>query len=329
MEERLSGQGRKSSIPRLKLVEQAGLMIKTIVTEDDPWSSKPCTHPQCSTCSGDKPGDCKTRSVVYSNTCLVCKSVGRDTKYLGETSRTMLERSKEHQADALRLGSTSHMREHMCNTHPEALAEVLTSFRMNIVKKASSPLERQVREAVQISRAKESTLLNRKEEYNRCLLPRMSLEGPKPLRVQEEQHREEVKQLTRGEEEGALLNAKKGLKAKLDQYRSLRGPPGKRTKTSATKSLPGFQLPPTWDVPVETSQEGKLKKGDIRRFLRPLRRCNQGTPSPGTLEPDVGEEGTVNPGTIELEPEPEQTPSPGSLEPGTWRKGKLKLRLRS
>ena len=96
VEERLSGQGGKLTTARLELVEQAGLIIKTIVIDEDPCSSRPCAHHQCTKCLGDKPGDCRTRSVVYSNTCLICKSEGRDTKNLGETGRTMLERSREH-----------------------------------------------------------------------------------------------------------------------------------------------------------------------------------------------------------------------------------------
>ena len=52
--------------------------------------------------------------------------------------------------------------------HPNSLFEVLTTFRMNVVKKTSSALEIQVREAVEIARAPAASILNLKEEYNRC-----------------------------------------------------------------------------------------------------------------------------------------------------------------
>ena len=142
VEEGLTKRGTKSSkssIPKIKLVEQAGVKIKSILTDEDPWSSRPCSHPQCTTCEGENPGDCRVRSVVYNNTCLKCKEEGRVTKYVGETARTMRERSVEHQADALNHKQTSHMRDHVVDSHPNSLSEVLSVFRMGILKAASSP----------------------------------------------------------------------------------------------------------------------------------------------------------------------------------------------
>merc|ERR1712082_548265 len=178
------------------------------------------------------------------------------------------------------------MREHMVSSHPGDLGEVLTSFRRGILKPASSPLERQVREAVEISRASGSALLNKKEEYNRCLLPRMIMEGPKPIRAHEEEFRLAEKSLSQVEEEHALLNAKRVLKTKLNQYKGQKGQPVKKIKT-ATSALPGYQLPPTWDDPVITPRDRPSNKGDIRTYLRPLRRCPRpqaaATPEAATL----------------------------------------------
>ena len=69
-----------------------------------------------------------------------------------------------------------------------------------------------MREAVEIARA--PVVLNSKEEYNRCLLPRMTLEGPKAIRVQElEEHQGgQVDVLTQEHEEQALMGAKKKLR---------------------------------------------------------------------------------------------------------------------
>ena len=119
-------RGSRTSIPRVKLVEQAGVMVKSLLTNEDPWSCRPCSQPQCTTCSGDKTGDCRTRSVVYSNTCLLCSKEGRYIKYIGETNRTMTERSLKHQSDALTLSQNTHMRDHMTSTHPFNLEEILT-----------------------------------------------------------------------------------------------------------------------------------------------------------------------------------------------------------
>ena len=184
--------------------------------------------------------------------------------------------AREHHRDALSKtqGKTSHMRTHLVGSHPGDLAEILSAFRMDIVKPASSALERQVREVVEISKAPEISLLNSREEYNRCLLPRMVLEGPKPLRVQEAEYRANPPEpLSLEEEERAILAAKKALKSKLDRYREQRGPPRKRHKTNKGEQLPGYQLPPTWDKPVMTNpRDIECRRNDIRTYFRPLRR---------------------------------------------------------
>ena len=188
--------------------------------------------------------------MVYSNTCLLCKSSGKETKYIGETARTMLERNKEHQRDALASSKTlntktSHIRDHAIKEHPGDEEGFLGIFRMDMVKSSSSALERQVRKTVEIRRTyAPAYLLNLKEEYNRCLLPTMVMEGPRSVREQEDQDQEERALLTPGEEEAALKMARKNLKTKLKDYKETRGPPPKRFKHGATPSTPSAQTPP-------------------------------------------------------------------------------------
>ena len=149
----------------------------------------------------------------------------------------------------------------------------MAAYRMSIVKRAKTALERQVREAIEIARAPEGSLLNQKEEYNRCLLPTMTMVGPKSIRVQEREDnsRDQGRGLTQEQEEKALLEAKKALKAKLSKYKAERGPPSKRTKTTTKGSRPGYQLPPTWDTETTTCLED-LAPSDISKYLKPLRR---------------------------------------------------------
>ena len=64
------------------------------------------------------------------------------------------------------------------------MAEVLGSFVMRKVKTCKTALSRQVREAVEISQDHSHCLLNSKEEYNRCVLPTLQVEGPPNLRKQ-------------------------------------------------------------------------------------------------------------------------------------------------
>ena len=151
-------------------------MIKSLLVQTNPRKDLPCADPQCTTCSpGDdaRPGQCRVRSVVYQNRCIPCQTMGDTSRYVGEKGRTMLKRGKERHRDALGRDIRSHMKDHMSQKHPEYLENVLESFRMTLVKSCPSALTRQFREAVEISRREPGTLLNTKEEYNRCLLPTM------------------------------------------------------------------------------------------------------------------------------------------------------------
>ena len=177
-------------------------MLKSLLVQTNPWRDLPCTDPQCSTCApgkGARPGQCKIRSVVYQNSCTPCQTKGDSTKYIGETGRTMLERGKEHQRDALGRDSKSHMKEHILRSHPDRLEDILDSFRMTLLKSCPSALSRMVREAVEIARGGQGTLLNSKDEYNRCLLPTMTIEGPKPIRQQEQEDTPSVEPLSKKE----------------------------------------------------------------------------------------------------------------------------------
>ena len=122
---------------------------------------------------------------MYLNKCTLCKGDGKETGYIGETSRTIWERNQDHHRDALSSTSISHMRSHMVACHPKEVEEVITSFQMTRIKTCSSALSRQVREAIEIGHSN-LRLLNQKEEYNRCLLPSLQVTGPPTIKAQQE-----------------------------------------------------------------------------------------------------------------------------------------------
>ena len=57
---------------------------------------------------------------------------------------------------------------------------MLDLFKMGCIKPCRTVLQRQVREAVEIGQDASHTLLNNKEEFNRCLLPVLQAVGPPP-----------------------------------------------------------------------------------------------------------------------------------------------------
>ena len=106
----------------VRIMEEAGTKLVHMLTQADPFRGK-CERPKCTICpEGDKmTGKCYVRNVTYTSTCMPCKAKGVVSKYVGETSRSLLERELEHQADALGKKETSHRRSHQETAHPELI----------------------------------------------------------------------------------------------------------------------------------------------------------------------------------------------------------------
>ena len=115
--------------------------------------------------------------IVYKATCLKCEQrqldLGIDQKeviqstYIGETSRTLDVRSKQHSQDLLRClrnppslpgtrtekkEPSSFMYDHNQDTHPDTTLEY-TDFKFNVISSHKDPLSRQTTEAVTILQA--------------------------------------------------------------------------------------------------------------------------------------------------------------------------------
>ena len=158
---------------RIKIVEKSGKMMKSSLQNSNPWSGENCGRNECLVCK-DKitsNGDCRKRNILYQTFCLECKKAGKDSIYIGESSRTGFERGGEHQYDFKTKAEDSHMFLHQSEEH----GDMEIKFSMKIVKQFQSSFRRQVHEAVSISRNSSRNILNSKLEYNRCILPRLSV----------------------------------------------------------------------------------------------------------------------------------------------------------
>ena len=135
-------------------------------------------------------GSCKTKSITYTSTCTVCTGLGRTTQYIGESGRSIFERSREHLRQAKTKNTKSHIREHLEAQHPGVTPEPWV-FRFSITGSYRSALDRQLSEAIQISRASgnNETILNSKLEFNRCLIPTLATEDLRPKPYQTSQVR--------------------------------------------------------------------------------------------------------------------------------------------
>ena len=130
--------------------------------------------------------DCKKSSLVYENICLECnpgagaakepEEVRTDepTLYVGETSRSLYERSKEHWGSWKTQKSDSHILRHQETVHNGAGKP---NFVMRAIKYYRTALSRQIGEACRIRRrGGQGNILNSKSEYDRCRIPRLIVE---------------------------------------------------------------------------------------------------------------------------------------------------------
>ena len=93
-------------------------------------------------------------------------------KYVGETNRSIYERSWEHLNDLESLSVKSHLLKHAVEIHGQEELNTL-KFGMRVIRYAKSSFERQIFESVEIQANRHHHLLNSRSEFNRCALPRM------------------------------------------------------------------------------------------------------------------------------------------------------------
>ena len=132
-----------------------------------------CHRPDCAVClgfSGNAASKCKTKSVVYRSACSLCEQNGsREGNYIGETARSLHERSREHLEDAIKMKSSSHIWKHWALTHPDQLT--MPVFNFKVLRSHKSCLDRQIHEAIKIST---DGILNTKCEYRQNQVKRLS-----------------------------------------------------------------------------------------------------------------------------------------------------------
>ena len=127
----------------------------------------------------------------------VMKSSRREGVYLGETSRSLAERTIEHFNDAEAFSKRSHMVKHWMTSHMEL--DTIPPFQIKVVKQYRDCLSRQVGEAIAILLTKDK-LLNSKNEYIQNCISRITvqedmLERKKRIQREEEEDKAEEEKL--------------------------------------------------------------------------------------------------------------------------------------
>ena len=124
--------------------------------------------------------------------------MGRPALYVGESSRSVSERGREHWASYRAMKEDSHMHKHQVMEHGAAPAK----FMLRVVGSYQTALARQVSEAVRIRRrGGEGSILNSRAEYNRCHIPRLRVEEEEESKKRQRELRESQDKLSKELEE--------------------------------------------------------------------------------------------------------------------------------
>ena len=131
-------------------------------------------------------------------------------KYIGETSRSGYERLREHWRQFKDFSTESHILKHYLNCHTDIkIEEMRMTFR--IIGTYRSSFERQIGESIQINHnlLKGVNLLNSRNEYSRCRIPRIGLDREKLDYIEEYKEALEEKKMKEKIENMKKLSKKK------------------------------------------------------------------------------------------------------------------------
>ena len=173
-EERRLGNMTGYNIRVAEMAGMAGMALSRLLPRANPWGTRDCGRYDCPVCDqGDeKMQNCKQRNILYESSCKLCQvdgktagklddEVGNKGVYLGETSRSMYERGKEHRRDGKNKAEDSHQWKHWALEHPEIEGD--PQLRLKVDSSYSDPLTCQLAESVRIDR-RGSDILNSKSE---------------------------------------------------------------------------------------------------------------------------------------------------------------------
>ena len=169
----------------MKVTERGGTKLGSLLSNKNLWSGMECGRQECRTCTqeGGKREDCVKRNILYESECERCADVdemtgeslkrqGQDASlFVGESARSLFERSSEHWKAAEQMKEESHMVQHSIESHN---GESKNTFKFKVVKSFRSALDRQIAEAIRIEMS--GSILNRRGEFNRCSLTRLGFD---------------------------------------------------------------------------------------------------------------------------------------------------------
>ena len=146
---------------RIKVVEKAGKRLGKVLPGLKQKTE--CGREDCMLHTSGNIGDCGREGIVYRGECLDCAGEGREKVYIGETGRSMYVRGKQH------LEAINNPTRHKSNAFARHIIKEHKGKKCNIgvkiVASFTRPLDRQVREGVEIMGVDDKNLLNSKLDH--------------------------------------------------------------------------------------------------------------------------------------------------------------------
>ena len=169
----------------MRVTERGGTKLGSLLSNKNLWSGMECGRGECRPCAqgGEMREDCIKRNILYESECTVCVlGVGEagdslemtgatPALYVGESARSLYERTGEHWLAAEQQKEESHMYQHVVEAHN---GESKPSSNFKVVRSFKTALDRQVAEAIRIEMR--GSVLNRRGEFNRCSLTRLGVD---------------------------------------------------------------------------------------------------------------------------------------------------------
>ena len=155
-----------------KILEKGGTRVKNILQTSNPLATPGCSDKQCLACKAErgKGGNCRRSNINYAVGCQLCPQ-DKKSVYLGETSRNLYTRCREHDDKFRNQSEDSFMQKHQTSKHPGQPG----MFSAKVTGTYNDCLTRQVAEGVFIRRC-EYEVLNAKTEWHQPALWRIRSE---------------------------------------------------------------------------------------------------------------------------------------------------------
>ena len=159
---------------KFKVLEKGGTTVKQLAQKANPAATPGCSDENCIACKTERGrgGQCRKGNIGYQMECVPCNEAAtrtnkqRDrTTYIGETSRNLYTRGREHINKYESRNEDSFMRQHQEEQHNCQPAD----FTAKVTGSYQDCLTRQVAEGVAIRRS-QTAVLNSKSEWHQPAL---------------------------------------------------------------------------------------------------------------------------------------------------------------